>query len=1354
VRQFLILLALVILAPVVGAPGLADKQSSQTEASQAASPPSVPASAEKYLKWEKLNGPYERVTYALTAVSDDRDITLYAGTWGHGVYRSKDGGNVWKSRGSGGGMHIRALAALPSSSKTLYAGSFGEGLFRSADGGKHWEPLGSEGLLTQPSAQHIARNPLYIESMLILSEQGAERILVGSHYGVWASDDLGDKWQPLRTGFADTDNAYNIQALAHDPIGRLYAGTLDGLYGSRDGGQTWQFTGPPNARAGDTRRRILSLAVVTSTTNSTGTLLVGTQGAGLYALDIESGSWFTPTTGFSADKRAQTIQILLSAPDGVAYAGTVDFGVFETRDGGHIWQQRVEGLPSHARSVLSLTRIPIDGTLYAGTYGGGVYRLRPGSQQWEPANAGLPVDFPVQEIAFAGLDNQRLLAGLQVGGMYLNTTRQEPESTWKRLPQALPIGPARDVSGLAVSGANQDAVVIAAGTGIFRSTDAGETWHHLGDAEGLPPSNIFAIALAQGRQDPGVLYTVLAGGEGIYRSVDAGATWTPALGDLEAELADHISCLTVGHGDETVYLGLSSGQPYVTKDAGETWQPLSRISDEEILELDWGERTAWDQFLHGDQRRMLYARTTDGIYVSYDGGRAWHLRMRGFFSALLADPHRPWIVYLASPGTTLGREFAPPIALTPDLWISHDGGETWTWAGPGPPDPIDSSPASITTLAFDPNDTDQLYAGTEGAGVFCADLAPVIPRYRPYTLRAVALLLISILLLGGGTYVLQVGLTSGRPYRLPLYTWPSLAYLRARHTDEVGLVSDPHTPLTSLERLVLALVPSDPFRSDAMLQPLETFGTPVPLSQIETTLNRLALEYRLLDRREGRYRMTWPLLGQIARTRFWDAPKERGKLLEEVRGESQLRTDTRYFFAQAGFDVLSLETGFRVVSSQPEYALLSAERGIYVHLHTAKAVTKKHIEQVQDNATRTYERALAGKIAFLVVSGAPHVDAYQHIIRLWHEEDLHVVLLSHNSIRRAADKAASRQQLQRSLRRALGNRDLFRLDGPALDLLDFFDRETDPQREMNVEGLLSTCQEVQVVWLGGMPGIGKTSLAWQVMDHLPRAIVARMDLTDSPCTGLYAAVREGWLANARRRFPQWEQPYLPSLPEEPNSAQIEDDLTTILKSLRDQTSTELLAVVLDGLTDLACETEGMQALTQAVASAEGAILLGIFDTWPWHKTSLQVLSLRPFKEATCTRMIDSLAVQMELRFDPSTVQQLHLASGGHPLILRQLASLAIAQRGGSNDQIDVLDVERAVSKYVSQPNPTLSRIWNSLSTEEQQVLLSATEAEVPLSNHVLIRLQELGWLCSVDGRWQLFSQALARWLDVQVRPQQ
>jgi photosystem II stability/assembly factor-like uncharacterized protein len=1339
-KQSVTWLILVTLATAIGMLGMSCASGVAPQADAPAEP-----TVQRSLEWQSLDGPYERVAFALAFAPTIE--TIYAGTWGHGVYSSWNGGRTWEPILTDQARYVRTLAVLPSSDQVIYAGTYAQGLWWSQDGGWTWKQLGSSKDIRAPLTAERSRSHFHIESLLVFSDQGTDRILAGTRNGVWSSGALDDTWTHLKSGFPDTDSAYIIRALARDPAGGLYAGTEAGLYTSQDGGQTWQLAKMPDDYAQEAQR-VNSLAVVIDTNHLSGTLLIGTQGVGLYGLDIESRTWFTPTVGFPEDERAQTIQELLAAPGGVAYAGTVDFGVFETRDGGRTWQQKVKGLPSDSRSILSMARDPTSDILYAGTYGDGVYQLHPGSQRWEPANEGLPVDFPVQKIAFAGSHGKQLFAGLKVGGLYLNTDRQEPSRTWKRIPQALPIGPARDMTGLAVSGPNRTTIVIAAATGLFRSQDAGTTWQHLGVEQGLPQGDVRARTLAQARRNSDVLFAALAGGEGIYRSDDGGANWRSVAGGLDEGKRTQVCCLAVGAHDANLFIGLEpevyTETVYVTHDTGAHWRSLPPIGQEGLeglQELRWSQRTAWDVFLHGGPREMLYARTTRGIYVSYGDEQAWRLRLRGFFSSLLADPYRPWMVYVASPGTILSREFAAPISLTSDLWVSDDGGETWTWAGPGP-SPAPESTVSITTLALNPKDTHQLYAGSEGDGVFWADLSSVIPPFRPLMPRAVALLVLLLLLLVGLAYVIDTGIRLGHPHGLPAYSWPELALIRIRHASQVGLVSNPHTPLLPLERLALARAPAEPFQPRAVWQALDDQEIPTNMAQVETTLDGLALDYQLLRRTEGNYRQVSPLLGRIARARFWDSAEERERLIQKVRSESRLRADAHRFFELAGFATSTFDGGLKVKSTQPKYGLLGAEQGIYVHLHTSEVLDTDDIRQTLENAEQASEEGSVAGLSCVVVSGPPQVEAYRAIDRLRGEEDLHVALLTDASLRAARDEATAHHTLLQSLRRAFGRVDLFQLDEPAVDMLDFFGREDVLKR------IGDDCRTGQVMALRGMVGLGKTSLARQILGRSPNAVVALIDLPDHATSGVYHQVRQAWLADARLKFPRWEQLQLDLPPEQPGSEQISAEIAAIGDSLFDQTPTTHLLVVADELADFHLASADMQSLVGAVASTPNVGLLAVCGPSIRDVDSFQrVHTLQPFRRETSVQMITALAIQMGLKFEEDAIERLHQTSGGHPLILRQLAHLAQTSRAGAERLVGLTHVDQAISQYPSRYDQTLKGLWDSLTEAEQEAVRLAASLRLSPTGEVAIRLAELGWLEKVNDQWRAFSSLVESWLN-------
>src|SRR5213593_5010049 len=77
---------------------------------------------------------------SIQALVVSRDQSLYAGSFGMGVFRSHDRGASWTAANTDlSDPFILCLAAARDG--TFYAGTFRAGVFRSRDGGKRWEPM-------------------------------------------------------------------------------------------------------------------------------------------------------------------------------------------------------------------------------------------------------------------------------------------------------------------------------------------------------------------------------------------------------------------------------------------------------------------------------------------------------------------------------------------------------------------------------------------------------------------------------------------------------------------------------------------------------------------------------------------------------------------------------------------------------------------------------------------------------------------------------------------------------------------------------------------------------------------------------------------------------------------------------------------------------------------------------------------------------------------------------------------------------------------------------------------------------------------------------------------------------------
>lgn len=285
------------------------------------------------------------------------------------------------------------------------------------------------------------------------------------------------------------------------------------------------------------------------------------------------------------------------------------------------------------------------------------------------------------------------------------------------------IGPA--VSGgrvAAVAGTNRDPSLYyagAAGGGVWKTADAGQTWKPVFDREDV--ASIGAIAI-----DPSDSGTVWVGtgeanprndvsqGDGVYESTDGAKTWTHVL-PLRNAL---VSAVLIDPRDSRRVLVGVLGDPfadgtdrgvYRTVDGGKTWSKVlfaglrTGVSDMAMNPADpetvyagmWEfRRTGWSLQSGGDQ---------DGVYRSTDGGATW-IRLVGNG---LPDGDEGRIAVAIAPSSPK-RIYASIESKSGRLWRSDDGGATWTRVSS---DTLaNERPFYFSHLFVDPADADRLWS--------------------------------------------------------------------------------------------------------------------------------------------------------------------------------------------------------------------------------------------------------------------------------------------------------------------------------------------------------------------------------------------------------------------------------------------------------------------------------------------------------------------------------------------------------------------------------------------------------------------------------------------------------------------
>jgi photosystem II stability/assembly factor-like uncharacterized protein len=305
--------------------------------------------------------------------------------------------------------------------------------------------------------------------------------------------------------------------------------------------------------------------------------------------------------------------------------------------------------------------------------------------------------------------------------------QQFPESTYQELRWRM-IGPTRGGRTRAACGVPSQPNVFYMGAvngGVWKSDDYGRTWNPIFD--GQPTQSIGAIAVAP--SDPNIIYVAsgeglarpdLSVGDGIYKSTDAGKTWT----HLGLRNSQGIPALAVDPHNPNRVFAAALGHPYgandergiyLSTDGGENWQRvLSKDanvggSDVEIdpSSADVVYASLWEVRLGPWEDGNQYSGTGGGLFKSTDGGKTWRQLANGLPKGIIQ-------VDVAIAASQTSRLYASVATNEPSVGIyrSDDAGENWTRITTDPRPALRIGGGDLPVPRVDPKNPDVVYSAS------------------------------------------------------------------------------------------------------------------------------------------------------------------------------------------------------------------------------------------------------------------------------------------------------------------------------------------------------------------------------------------------------------------------------------------------------------------------------------------------------------------------------------------------------------------------------------------------------------------------------------------------------------------
>lgn len=628
---------------------------------------------------------------------DPHDVDhLYVTTLDGQVHTSYDAGKTWQlvvnlNRSQ---MILDNFIIDARDSKILYTAGHRHkspgGFFKSTDGGKKWK-----------ESKELKNEAIHA---LFQSSKDPNIILAGSVNGVWISRDSGESFKKISSQSAPE----KLDAFAIDPrdTDTMYAGTWYRAYKSTDGGNNWSLV--KNGMIDDSD--VFAIDINPENPDQ----VIAAACSGIY-LSYNKGESWKKVQGIPSQSRRTRDILHNPGKAGYVYAGTTE-GLWMSTNGGATWRL----VTSNHLEINSIAVHPDKpNRVFIGTNNYGVLVSNDFGSNWTSNNGNFTSRFAYNITPDIEKPNRFYATTINTatGGGYIFISNDFGK-TWNSSVQNFDTE--RTIAfGMVQDQANPNIIYLATNYGVFQSSNRGTSWTQLKALKAVKTTRTSRrtktatktpampkgfVSAIEGKINL-LTYTndgkngYFAGtNEGLYRSYDIAKGWQKIeLGkDIDKQIfAIHVSPKM----PQVIWVGTAISGVIMSNDGGETWTKAPTIPQGVPVSAIVS---------NPEKPENIFVGTTQTLYMSTDWGKTWIRRggnlPLGNFNSILINPEKTNEMYVASARESNGG-----------IFFSDDSGRSWKR--------IDSPEYNIATnrvwsLAFNPNDLNQLYAGTHSGGIY------------------------------------------------------------------------------------------------------------------------------------------------------------------------------------------------------------------------------------------------------------------------------------------------------------------------------------------------------------------------------------------------------------------------------------------------------------------------------------------------------------------------------------------------------------------------------------------------------------------------------------------------------------